>query len=92
MVKILIELEAGNPDRPNNNGRTPLSFSSANGHEEVVKILLEQEEVNPSRADSGGQTPFMYAVRHGRQRMIRLLQPYEAVAHGALPELRDTTP
>jgi len=47
MVKILLRREEVNLDKPDNFGRTPLSYATWDGHAGVVKILLGRQEVNP---------------------------------------------
>ena len=46
-----------NPDKPDNNGQTPLLWASLNGHEEVVRLLLARDDVNPDKLDNNGRTP-----------------------------------
>jgi len=38
------------PDRPDNDGQTPLSWAAMNGHEGAVRLLLERKDVNPDRS------------------------------------------
>ena len=52
MVKILLEREEVNPDKPDNDGWTPLSYAAARGHEGLVKMLLRREEVNSDKPDN----------------------------------------
>ena len=40
VVKILLEREEVNHDKPNEFGQTPLSGAAQEGHEGIVKILL----------------------------------------------------
>jgi len=64
VVKLLLEREEVNPDRPSRRGqlppkdsqgsRTPLSYAAEGGYEGVVKLLLEREEVNPDKPDNDG--------------------------------------
>ena len=57
MVKALLGREEVNPERPDNDGQTPLPLASWNGYDGVVKILLQLREVNAHKADNGSQTP-----------------------------------
>ena len=56
-MKILLKRGEIDPDKPANDGRTPLSHAARNGREGVVRILLEWEEINPDRLDTFGRTP-----------------------------------
>jgi len=38
-VDLLLRREDVNPNRPDENGRTPLVYAAVNGHKEVVKLL-----------------------------------------------------
>jgi len=46
VVRILLEQEGVNPDKPNYACQTPLSIAAQGGFEGVVQILLGQKEVN----------------------------------------------
>jgi len=52
VVKQLLRREDVNPDKPNNEGRTPLLCAASRGYELVVKQLLGREEVNPDKPDN----------------------------------------
>ena len=62
-MKALLGREDVNLDKPDNNDRTPLSFTAQDGYEGVVKILLGWEEVGPGKRDNNVRTPFLYAAR-----------------------------
>ena len=79
VVEILLEWEEVNPDKPDDNGRTPLLYAAWDGHERVVEILLGREEVDPSRPDNSGQTPISFASGEGHNRVTALLQSRKAV-------------
>ena len=79
MVKLLLEREEVNPDKPDSHGQTPLLYAAIGGHEGVVKLLLEREEVNPDKPDRNGQTPISLATERGDLRVIALLQSRKAV-------------
>ena len=49
---MLLERDEVHPDKPGNDGRTPLSLAALGGHTEVVKMLLERDEVNPDKPDN----------------------------------------
>ena len=73
VVKILLEWEGANPDKPDNSGQTPLSYAALNGHEGTVKILLGREGVNPDRPDNKGLTPLSCAAEAGHERVVKIL-------------------
>ena len=66
-MKILLGCEEVNPDKPDNDNKTPLSHAASNGHEGVVKILLSCEEVNPDKPDNRGKTPLSHAASNGHE-------------------------
>ena len=47
-MKILLAREEVNPDKPNIDGQTLLSFATKNGHERVVVLLRSRNPVIPS--------------------------------------------
>ena len=54
-------------------GRTPLSWAAAEGHEGVVRILIKQHDVDINANDEGGQTPLSWAAKNGHEAVVRLL-------------------
>jgi len=74
VVEILLEREEVNPDKPDNNGKTPLSYAAWERHEGLVKILLRRKEVNPDKTDILGQTPLSHAAQNRHGRVVALLQ------------------
>ena len=79
VVKILLEREEVNPDKPDSDGRTPLSFAAEDGHEGVVKILLGRGEVNPDGPDNEGRRPLSFAAKYGREGVVKILLGREEV-------------
>ena len=61
-MKLLLEREDVNPNTPNSNGRTPLSFAAERGLEGLVKLLLEREDVDPDSPNTNGRTPLSFAA------------------------------
>ena len=57
IIKILAPL-TDNPNKPNENGQTPIHFAAWNGHTEIVKILAHLTD-HPNAPDEKGQTPIM---------------------------------
>ena len=56
-MRLLLARDDVNPNKPDNNGRTPLWCASVNGHEGVVRLLLARSNVNSDKPDSDGITP-----------------------------------
>jgi len=54
-VKLLVEREDFNPDRPENDGQTLLLWATRNVRVRVVELLLEQE-VGPDMPDNDYRT------------------------------------
>ena len=73
VMRALFGRKFVHPDRPNYDGRTPLSWAAEGGDEGVVKLLLEQKDVNPDRPDNGGRTPLCWAAMNGREGVVKLL-------------------
>jgi len=74
MVKMMLELEEIEPDKPDGIiGQTPLSLAAEKGHEDVVKILLGWDQVNPEKPDNVGRTPLSYAAREGHEGVVKIL-------------------
>jgi len=88
VVKILLEREDLNPDKPDTKrGQTPLSRAAMSGHEGVVKMLLERDDVNPNMADTdNGRTPLSRAAGNGHEGVVMML-----LERGDInPDLADT--
>ena len=76
MVKHLLDRQDVNPDKPDNEGNTPLSWAAITGHELLVKQLLDQEDVNPTAPDKNGHIPLWYASRKEHEGVVSLLQAW----------------
>ena len=70
-MKLLLECGGVNPDLPDSNGRTLLSFAAEWGREDPLKLLLERGNVNPDSLDKNGQTPLSYATLIGRESIVK---------------------
>jgi len=73
MVKMLLEREAVDPDKPDNSGQTPLSRAAGKGNEGVVQILLSQARVSPDKPNNYGLTPLSCAARNGHEGVVKIL-------------------
>ena len=93
VMSLLFRRKYVNPDKPDNEGRTPLSQAAGSGHPGVVKLLLEREDVNPDRRDNDGRTPLSWTTgnlgvsrypwvnedEHEREGVVKLLLEREDV-------------
>jgi len=91
VMGVLFGRKYVNPDRPDNYGRTPLSWAARYGRDESVGLLLEREGVSPDRPDNDGQTPLSLAARNGHDGVVKLLLKQEAVSPNR-PDNRGQTP
>ena len=73
MVKILLQREEVNPEKPDDHGRTPLWYAASCGHEGMVRMLLRREEVNPDSRDNDGKTPLLFAAWYGHEEVVKVL-------------------
>jgi len=80
-VKILLDQEEVNPDKPDNSGHTPLQSAAWGGHEGVVKILLGREEVNPHNVDCDGGTPLSSAIAAEHDGVVKILSELREAAN-----------
>lgn len=53
--------------------RTPLSFATGNGHDEVVKLLINTAGVDVDSRDKSGRTPLSWAAGNGHDAVVKLL-------------------
>ena len=54
VVRMLLEHNDVNPDKPDRWHRTPLSWASGKGNEGIVRMLLERKDVNPDKPGRKG--------------------------------------
>ena len=73
MVKMLLEQEEIDPDKPDNSGQTPLSRAAGGGHKGVVHILLARRGVNPDGPNNYGLTPLLCAAQNGHEGVVKIL-------------------
>jgi hypothetical protein len=72
-----------NPITTDDEGRTPLHYAAANGHNDIVKYLLEKGQ-DISQADNVGLTPLHHAAMRGKVSTVELL-----LSKGANTEAKD---
>ena len=70
---MLLEREEVNPDKPDDSGRSPLSYAASGNHEDVVRMLLRRAEVTPDTLDNDGRTPLWYATQGGYKGVAKML-------------------
>jgi len=80
VVSLLFKKKYVNPDRPDDHGRTPLSWAARCGHDGAVKLLLGLEDVSPDTPDDDGRTPLSWAAGNGHDRAVELLLEREDVS------------
>ena len=88
VIKVLLGREEVTHDKPDNGGRTPLSYAADRGFEEAVEMLLGREEVNPNKPDNRGRTPLMLAASGADEGVQTLLQSRKVVS--PLPKRNST--
>ena len=72
-MKIPLGWGGVDPDRPDNDGQTPLISAVWKGDEGVVKILLKRDDINPDKPDNDGQTPLYCAAWKVRKEVEKIL-------------------
>ena len=73
VLSIFLNLGHNTADAKDCNGRTPLAWAAARGHETVVKLLVERDDVEADSKDNGGQTPLLRAAARGYEAVVKLL-------------------
>ncbi len=73
VVKLLLETNKVDINRPDNRDRTALMFAARKGHLEVVKLLLETNKTDINKRDEGGETALGDAVGFGHLKIVKLL-------------------
>jgi len=73
VMSVLFGRKYVNPDRPDDDGRTALSWAACNGHSGVMKLLLGRKDVSPDRPNKDGETPFLWAAKNGHSGAVKLL-------------------
>jgi ankyrin repeat protein len=71
-VELLLE-KGAEPDSKDEDGWTPLSWATLNGHEVVVELLLEKG-AEPDSRDKWGRTPLSWATENRHEAVVKLLE------------------
>ncbi|KAJ7112303.1 hypothetical protein C8R44DRAFT_677276, partial [Mycena epipterygia] len=61
IVELLSQQNGVDPNTPDSDLRTPLSYAAEKGHYGIIELLLQQNGVNPNAPDSNSRTPLSYA-------------------------------
>ena len=85
VMNLIFRSKYINPDKPDNNGQTPLSWATRNGHDGVVKLLLRRRDVSSDRPDNCGRTPLLWASQNGHDGVVKLLLELKDIS----PDWRD---
>ena len=70
MVRTPLEWDCLNPDKRDEDGKTPLMCASLGGHVGVVRMLLERNDVNPNYPDEVGSTALLCASFKGHDAVV----------------------
>ena len=73
IIRVLAKYDPYGVDRPEENGRTPLSCAVWAGNEKTVRTLLETGLAVVDSISQRGRTPLSFAVADGRRDLVRIL-------------------
>ena len=68
------------PDKPDDDGRTPLLFTAEKVHQGVVEILLEREEATPDKPDKDAPTLLSFTAQGGHEGVVKIVLEREEVS------------
>ena len=71
IVVGLIGVEGSNINQADWPGKTPLVWTSWNGHEKVVGILLGRNNISPDKSENVGQIPLCCVERNGHEGVVK---------------------
>jgi len=74
VVKLLVEREDTDLNRPDKFGQTRLMLATFNGHTGVARLLLERGNVNPNHPNTHSGRPRFYTAKQGHG----VVQPVQA--------------
>ncbi|KAF5983311.1 ankyrin protein [Fusarium bulbicola] len=74
VVRALVEAGQADPNSPDTNGRTPLSYAAEKGQTSIVRLwMVKYNKAEPVYLDKDGNTPLSYAAKNGHVGVIREL-------------------
>ena len=76
---MLLAKQGVNVNQAADNGGTPLSIASQNGHAEVVSMLLAKQGVDVNQAKNDGATPLYIASQKGHAEVVSMLLATEDI-------------
>jgi hypothetical protein len=62
-----------------NDGRTPLLWAAARGHEAVVRLLLDTGKADIDSKDRAGLTPLWWAAARGHEAIVKVLESFSSL-------------
>lgn len=86
-AKLLLDAKA-DPNIPDSQDSTPLSWIADNGKEELMELLLAQPTILVDAVNRSAQTPLMRAASKGHVKCVKLLLTKDANLHSADKEAR----
>jgi len=78
VVKILLEWEEVNPDKPDSSGQTALMLATWPRHEGGVKILPGCEGGSPDKPNYYSKTPLSLATANCYEKGVALLSSHKS--------------
>jgi len=73
VMRLLIDEQGADVERPDQLGKTPLMFACSAGHVDVVRLLIDENGADMQKADQLEQTPLYHACLLGNVDVIKLL-------------------
>lgn len=89
-LKMLIEAGA-NVNKPNEDGRTPLSNAAVEGKEKTLEILLSHPGIEMDLTDTEGQTALHCANERDQTKCIKMLLAHTPPAANDIPDKEGNT-
>ena len=73
VMKLLLNEDRVDINKPSIHGVTPFYSTCYNGHVDVVTLLLNDKRVDVNKAQDEGETPFGIACKNGKFEVVKLL-------------------